>query len=229
MRIGGWQKVSLIDFPGKISTIVFTTGCVFRCGFCYNPKLVVPPLAPAIDEREIFAYLEKRRGQIQGVVITGGEPTVHADLPAFIERVRNLGYTVKLDSCGYLPERLETIFNAKLVDYVAMDIKAPLPKYSELVGITIEPARIERSIELIKRSGIPYEFRTTIVREFHSPQDIVDMASLIRGADQYFLQRFQPGHELVNQEFRGKTAYHESELRKIAERCQAFVTRCEVR
>lgn len=229
MNIGGWQKLSLVDFPGKIATIVFTNGCVFRCGFCYNPDLVVGPFPAPTPEEKFFAFLEKRKGKLEGVVITGGEPTIQTDLIPFMERIKKLGFAVKLDTCGYLPDRVKAALASGFVDYVAMDIKAPLEKYSMVTNIPVQPERITESIALIMGSGIPYEFRSTLVAGVHEPDDIVTMARLIKGADKYYLQRFRATEKLIDPDFKEKIAPPESLLDDALKQCLEYVKHCEIR
>lgn len=229
MNIGGWQKLSLVDFPGKIATIVFTSGCVFRCGFCYNPDLVVGPFPAKTPEDEFFAFLDKRKGKLEGVVITGGEPTMHGDLIPFMQKIKEKGFAVKLDTCGYLPDRVKAALESGFVDYVAMDIKAPLEKYSLVTNIPVETDRIKESIALIMGSGIPYEFRSTLVAGIHEPDDIVSMAQLIKGADKYYLQRFHATEKLIDQKFKEKMAPAESVLADAIEECKKYVKYCEIR
>lgn len=229
MVIGGWQKISLVDFPGKIATIVFTSGCVFRCGFCYNPDLVIGPFPAATKEDEFFAFLDKRKGKLEGVVITGGEPTMHNDLIPFMGKIKEKGFAVKLDTCGYLPDRVKAALESGFVDYVAMDIKAPLEKYSLVTGIPVEADRIKESIAFIINSGIPYEFRSTLVAGVHEPEDIIEMARLIEGADKYYLQRFLVTEKLINPKFKEKTAPTESILNDALKECRKYVKHCEVR
>lgn len=229
MNIGGWQKLSLVDFPGKIATIVFTNGCVFRCGFCYNPDLVIGPFPATTPEDEFFAFLEKRKGKLEGVVITGGEPTIQEDLIPFMGKIKKLGFVVKLDTCGYLPDRVKSALESGFVDYVAMDIKAPLEKYSMITNIQVQTDRIKESITLIMESGIPYEFRSTLVAGIHELDDIVKMAQLIEGADKYYLQRFRATEKLINPEFKEKTAPPESLLDDVLNECRKYVKHCEIR
>jgi pyruvate formate lyase activating enzyme len=229
MRIGGFQKTTLTDFPGKIASIVFTIGCPFRCGFCHNPELVLPPFAQAIEQSEIFSYLKRRIGLLQGVVITGGEPTVHSDLLAFIQEIKALGFAVKLDTCGYLPERLEPILCSGFIDYVAMDIKAPFLKYSRVVGVEVEEEKIQRSINLILHSGISHEFRSTIVKGIHSSEDIIEMARMIQGADAYYLPKFRQSQKLVDSKFFLRQALSDSILTQLREQCLSYVKKCDVR
>lgn len=229
MRIGGFQKTTLTDFPGKIAAIVFTSGCPFRCGFCHNPELVVPPFAQAIDEGEIFSFLKSRAGLLEGVVITGGEPTIHSDLLRFIQNIRALGFAIKLDTCGYLPQMLEPILCSGYIDYVAMDIKAPFGKYSSVVGVAVDEEKIKRSIKLILNSGISHEFRSTIVSDIHTGADIIEMARMIQGADAYYLQRFRQSQKLVDPKFSLRQALPDSILMQLREQCLAYVKNCGVR
>ena len=179
MKIGGFQKVSLIDYPGRISAVVFTRGCNFRCPFCHNPELVDPErFTDLIPEPEILSFLEKRRGRLDAVVITGGEPTLQPELLPFVIHLRAMGYRIKLDTNGALPEVIEEMLGRRLLDYIAMDIKAPLGKYGEATGVKADGRRITRSISLIMGSGIEYEFRTTAVRSFLAPPDFEEIGRL---------------------------------------------------
>ncbi len=193
MRLGGWQKISLIDYPGKISSVLFTTGCNFKCSYCHNPELVQAEQFPdSIAAEEIFTFLEKRRGQLDAVVITGGEPTLHQDLPQFIERIKLLGYLVKLDSNGTNPAMLDALIQNKSLDYIAMDIKAPLDKYESIVRMPVDIEAIKKSIALLKKSSVDYEFRTTVIKTQLTPEDFGDIAELIHGARLYAFQKFIP-------------------------------------
>lgn len=191
MRIGGFQKFSLIDFPGKLSAIVFTQGCNFRCPYCHNPELVdSSKFGEIIPEDEIFSFLTTRIGKLDAVSITGGEPTLHSDLPAFIERIKNMEFLVKLDTNGTNPDLVKYLIDGNLVDYLAMDIKAPLNKYSEVTRVEIDIDKIARSIELIKNSGVDYEFRSTLVKGLLSYVEVVNIAKMIGKAKRFFLQNF---------------------------------------
>lgn len=229
MTFGGWQKISLLDYPGKIASVLFTNGCVFRCSFCYNPGLVEPPFTTAIKEDTILKYLAERTKILEGVAITGGEPTIHADLPEFLKKVKALGYPVKLDTCGYLPHILERLIGEKLIDYIAMDIKAPLAQYSVITRIPVNMDFISKSINIIMSSGIPYEFRSTLVEGIHGAEDIVEMARLIAGADRYYLQPFRASAQLLNPDFLSKRAPSRDQLESMAAACRQFVKRCEIR
>jgi len=191
MKIGYLQKSSFIDYPGKISAIIFTQGCNFRCGYCHNPELVDPGLfSEQIDLDDIIAFLEKRKGKIDAVVITGGEPTIHKDLPIFTKRIKDMGYLVKVDTNGTNPDILEDVISHGSVDYIAMDLKAPIEKYEYVVKVKVDRDAIASSVSMIMNSGVDYEFRTTLVRGLLVPDDILKIGDMIRGARQYVLQNF---------------------------------------
>lgn len=199
MHIGGFQRFSLIEYPTKISAIVFTQGCNFRCPYCHNPELVDPRFfEQPIAEEAVFSFLEKRKGKIDAISITGGEPTLQEDLTEFIRRIKSMGYLVKLDTNGSNPEVLEQIIGEGLVDYIAMDIKAPLSRYREVVEREIDGEIIRKSIDIIASSGVSYEFRTTLVKPLLSKQDILDIGKTIKGIRNYILQRFVPSKTLAN-------------------------------
>jgi len=229
MIIGGFQKFSLIDYPGKICAIVFTQGCNFRCPYCHNPELVDPKLfLPPIPEEEIFSFLEKRRGKLDAVEITGGEPTLHSDLLEFIGKIKNMGFLVKLDSNGTNPDVIEKAIRNKLVDYLAMDVKAPLDKYRETTGVDVDVDKIKRNIELIMNSGVDYEFRTTIVKSLLSREDILKIGELIKGAKLYILQKFVPSKTL-NPKFLDEDTYTDEEFEQLKIKMEKYVDRCIVR
>jgi pyruvate formate lyase activating enzyme len=196
MIIGGFLKQSLIDFPGKIASVIFTSGCNFRCFYCHNPELVLPELIQEdqiINENEIFAYLEKNKQLLDAVVITGGEPTIQPDLVQFILKVKDLGLLVKLDTNGTNPIVVKELLKNDLVDYIAMDIKSSLDqiKYSEIVGnqfTILQLESIKQTIQIIKESKIGFEFRTTLVKPYHTIKEIQDMATALSG--DYYLQEY---------------------------------------
>ena len=228
MIIGGFQKFSLIDYPGKISCIVFTQGCNFRCPYCHNPELI--PFTPLvkIKEETILSFLEKRKGKIDAVVITGGEPTMQQDLLKFIQKIKERGYLIKLDTNGSNPEMLEIIINHSLVDYIAMDIKAPLEKYKEVIHSVISPEKIKRSIRMIMNSEIRYEFRTTVVKSQLSKEDIINIGKLVEGAELYILQKFIPSKTL-DPNFSNEKTYSDGELSSLKRKLEKFVCRCLIR
>lgn len=191
MRIGGLQKFSMIDFPGKLAAVIFTQGCNFRCPYCHNPELVDPEhFDKPLDELDILAFLNRRIGKLDGVVITGGEPTLHPDLPLLITKIRSMGFAIKLDTNGSNPALLKDMLQDGLIDYCAMDIKAPAKSYKKVTRSDVDIALIKESIKLIKQSGVEYEFRSTLVGELLSPEEILEMGSLIGRAKRLFLQKF---------------------------------------
>lgn len=191
MRIGGFQKLTLVDFPGVVAATIFTQGCNFRCGYCHNPELVLPQCyQEPLPQQEVLDYLSHHRGKLQGVVITGGEPTVQTGLSDFIKRIKVMGFAVKLDTNGSHPEVLSSLIELKLLDYIAMDVKSSLALYDRVTGISCDTAKIKESINLIIKSGVPYQFRTTLVKEFCSDKDLDDIQILIKEANHYVLQPF---------------------------------------
>ena len=190
MRLGGLQKLTLLDFPGHVACTVFTPGCNFRCPFCHNTPLVTGTDDPDYPIEEFFRFLEKRQGILDGVAITGGEPLLHADIANFIRRIRRLGFAIKLDTNGAFPERLKALIDEGLVDYVAMDIKNSPEKYEKTAGASgILPA-VQKSAALLMEHRVPYEFRTTLVDELHEPEDFEKIGKWIEGTKQYYIQSF---------------------------------------
>ncbi len=199
MRFHGFQKMTLLDFPGKVACTLFTGGCNYRCPFCHNALLVTQiEDAGAYTDDEILTFLNKRIGLLDGVAITGGEPLLQPDLPEFIRRVKALGYAVKLDTNGSFPDRLQALLEEKLIDYVAMDIKNSKEKYAQTIGLAeYDTSAVEQSVEILKSSGIDYEFRTTVVGEYHTGADIGAIGEWIAGAPHYFLQGFTDSGNLI--------------------------------
>jgi len=229
MIVGGLQKFSLIDYPGKTSAILFALGCNFRCKYCHNPELVIPEkYADEIPLSQIYDFLESRRGKLDAVSITGGEPTLHADLPEIIEKIKTMGFLIKLDSNGTSPEVLKNLLDKKLVDYMAMDIKAPLEDYSKIVGHEVSIDKLKKSIALIMNSGISYEFRTTIVKSLTSKDDLRKIAKTIKGAENYYLQKFIPT-KACDQSIMGEVSYSDEEFQKLSQELKTFVKNCGVR
>lgn len=190
------QKMTLIDFPGHIAATVFLRGCPFRCFYCHNPELVLPEqYVPEILYRSVIDFLHKRVGMLDGICITGGEPTMWPGLESFIKTVRGMGYAIKLDTNGYFPDIVASLLEQKLIDYVAMDIKAPLNRYDDIIGVTIDTTRIARSIELLQAAYVAgiladYEFRTTLVKPLLSVDDATGIRDLVRDTPHYYLQNF---------------------------------------
>ena len=196
MRLGGLQKMTLLDFPGRVACTLFTSGCNFRCPFCHNTPLVTGG-APAYSEEALFDFLKKRRGLLDGVAITGGEPLLHPDLPQLIERIRALGYLVKLDTNGSFPGRLRSLLDAGLVDYVAMDVKNRREKYELTAGCAGILPRVEESVRLLTEGKTDYEFRTTLVDELHEPEDFAAIGRWLAGAKRYFIQSFEDSGDIL--------------------------------
>jgi pyruvate formate lyase activating enzyme len=193
MVIGGFQKFTLADFPGKIAAIVFTRGCGLRCPYCHNPELVDPArYAPPIPVEEVLDFLAQRRGRLSGVVVTGGEPTLHADLPSFLTEVRRLGFATKLDTNGTNPDMLAALIGQGLLDYVAMDVKAPCAAYERVTRAAVRGEDIRRSIELIVGSGVANEFRTTWLPSLMSIEELGEIAGMVKGCALFVLQAFRP-------------------------------------
>lgn len=199
MIIHGIQKMTLVDFPGKVGTILFTGSCNFRCPFCQNAALVLhPDSEPAIPDDEIFSYLRKRKGMIDGVVITGGEPTLQRDLLEYMRRIKDLGYAVKLDTNGYRPDVMRKAVEEGLADYIAMDIKNSIGKYGLTAGIAnFDISPILESISYLAEDNIPYEFRTTVVHELHSEEDFHEIGKMCSSCHSYFLQTFSDKGDII--------------------------------
>ncbi len=229
MRLGALQKTSLIDYPGKVTAILFTTGCNFRCGYCHNPELVDPDkFPPQLPEEEILSFLKKRKGQLEAVTITGGEPTLHDDLPRFMKKIKSLGYFIKLDTNGTRPDMVKLIIQDKLADYIAMDIKAPLNKYSKIANTKISTDKIQKSISLLLQSAIDYEFRTTIVQSQLTKQDLLAIGQTIQGARLFVMQKFIPT-KANDQRFLNETTYDDQELQSWQNELMAYVKNCQIR
>jgi len=192
MKIGGLIKFTLIDFPGRPAAVVFTQGCNFRCRYCHNPELVYPHMfAEPVAKEEIYSFLKRRQGTLEGVVVSGGEPTLHEDLPAFMADLKTMGYATKLDTNGTRPDMLRQLLDAKLLDYIAMDIKAPLEKYSLITGVDFNPEILRQSMDLIRQSGLEYEFRTTYDKEVLTDADISTITQRLNGKN-YRVQECLP-------------------------------------
>ena len=199
MRLGGIQKLTLLDYPGTVACTVFTLGCNMRCPFCHNGELVLcPDSEPGIPEEDFFAFLESRKNRLEGVAITGGEPTVNADLVDFIRKIKERDLLVKLDSNGTRPDILKELIDSFLVDYIAMDIKSSKEGYPKACGLkSMDLSIIEESVNLLMNSGIEYEFRTTVMKELHSEKEFRAIAEWIKGCSAYYLQSYRPAETLL--------------------------------
>lgn len=217
MILGGFEKFTMVDYPGKLATTVFTVGCSFRCPFCHNPEFVERgawSMEYGAMEENFFRFLEDRKGKLEAVCITGGEPTIQSDIIPFIEKIKKMGFLVKLDSNGTRPDVLRKIIDRKIVDYIAMDIKNIPEKYRETVGVDVDMERVKLSVNLIKNSGIDYEFRTTVVPGFHNEKDFEEIAEWIDGARAYFLQEFRD-FKVLDSRIKEKTQGKKVDLEKI--------------
>jgi len=233
MLLGGLQKLTLIDYPGKVAATVFTVGCNFRCPFCHNPELVFPNFGGttgSILEKEFFDFLKKRQGKLDGICITGGEPTIQKDILEFMEKIKRLGFLVKLDSNGTRPDILKQAFDNNLVDFVAMDIKNCLDKYNQTNGTETDLERIKLSVELIRNSGKDYEFRTTVVPSLHIDKDFDKIGMWLKNSENYVLQKFRDEGKLLDEKFGQKIKNKkELDLKKIKKRMEKYFKKVVIR
>jgi len=232
IQIGGLQKLTLIDFPGRLAATVFLTGCNFRCPFCYSSELVLPEKIknqPKISEKDLFKFLKERKSLLEGVVLCGGEPTIYQDLAKFCQKIKKLGYLVKLDTNGSNPKILKKLIVENLLDYVAMDVKLPKERYQEVIfaeGIKIKD--IEESIKILKEGKIDYEFRTTVVPTIHQKEDILKIVQWIKPAQKYFLQNFRP-EKTIDPKFEKIKPYPQEYLLEIQKAISPFFEVCQIR
>ncbi|MBW2993373.1 anaerobic ribonucleoside-triphosphate reductase activating protein [Candidatus Woesearchaeota archaeon] len=218
MNIRGLQKTSLIDYSPNSVSVVFTGGCNFRCPFCHNPDLVLRhEEIPRIEKQEIFRFVSEKKQWIDGVCITGGEPCMQKELPEFCSALKELGLLVKVDTNGTFPEVLKYLIENKLVDYIAMDIKSPLEDYDKAAGVKADKEKIKKSIELIRNSGLDYEFRTTIVPGLIGKKEIFRIAKMLNSSKRFCIQQFQGNVKLISEEFEKLEPCKESELNEMAD------------
>jgi pyruvate formate lyase activating enzyme len=225
MKFAGIQKTTLIDYPGKVACTLFTYGCGFRCPFCHNPELVIEKPHGLFSEDRVWKFLEGRVGKLDGVAITGGEPLIHDDLINFVERVKNLGFLVKLDTTGYYPDKVKPLL--PLVDYWAMDIKNCPEKYSLTSGVDVDVSRIRESIKLIMDKGKDYQFRTTFVPGLHDESCVKNIGKLIQGAKLYVIQNFSGG-KTIDPEYSSKTGFSTDQLEKFKELIKKYVDEVKI-
>lgn len=218
MLIKGLQKTTLLDYPSKVAATIFTGGCNFRCPFCHNASLVTRQDAEAISEEEVLSFLSKRSGILDGICITGGEPLLQKDLAEFCKKVRERGLLIKMDTNGSRPKELKALIDEGLVDYIAMDVKNSKELYAKTCGVSDFPAEVEESINIIMNAGIPYEFRTTVVKELHSRKSIEDLTMWIRGAEKYYLQSFIDSGDTIGQGYSAHCAEEMTALLEIAKK-----------
>jgi len=228
MNIGGLQKTTLLDYPDAISAIIWTVGCNFRCPFCYNKDIVLGNVEN-IPEEDILSFLEKRKGLLEGLVISGGEPLMQKDIVPFAEKVKKLGYLIKIDTNGMYPEKLKELINKKLVDYISMDIKAPKKKYDELSGIKTDIKKIEKSIDIIRNLAHDYEFKTTFAPSLLTKEDILSIAKWLEGSKKYYLQQFKGDVPLISSDLENIAPYSKDDLFDTLEKIKPYFKICEVR
>ncbi len=216
MRIGGFQRFSLIDYPGKMAATVFMQGCNFRCGYCHNPQLVCPEqFQVPVEEAVVLEFLQSRQGKLQGVVVTGGEPTIQKGLLDFLVKLKSMKYAIKLDTNGSHPEILASIIELGLADFIAMDIKTSLKNYEQAIGLKPDITRIQASIDLIIKSGLRHQFRTTLVRTNCSEDDLKDIQKLIGDSRNYVLQSFVPLSTIIDRKLLTQKQYTQEEIRNF--------------
>jgi pyruvate formate lyase activating enzyme len=228
MKIGGFQKLSLLDYPDKLSAIIWTIGCDFRCPFCYNKQIVFGEVNE-IPEKEIFDYLKKRKKFLEGIVMTGGEPLLQTDLKDFIAKVKQIGYLIKIDTNGTNPKLLEGLIQEKLVDYVSMDVKAPKEKYEELAGVKVDLNKIEESIEIIKQYAPDYEFRTTLIPTLLEKEDILEIARWLKNSKRFYLQQFEQKAPLISSSMERVEPYPKEYLLETLELIKPYFKESGVR
>ncbi len=227
MIIKGIQKTTLLDFPTKVACTLFTGGCNFRCPFCHNASLVLDnSIEGIIGTNSVFDFLKKRRGVLDGVCITGGEPLIQRDIADFIREVRSMGYAVKLDTNGSFPDRLLSLINEGLIDYVAMDIKNSPEKYPITAGVENFTERVMQSVEILLSGVVDYEFRTTVVRELHTANDLDIIGKWIKGAPRYYLQSFTDSGDLISD---GLSGYSATEMKALLEVVKHHIPTAELR
>jgi len=236
MEIGGLQKLTLIDFPGRIACTVFLRNCNYRCPFCYNPDLVLPEVIKEhlpIPEKDFFQFLKEKKGWLEGVCIGGGEPTLNQDLPGFCKTIKKSGYQIKIDTNGSNPEMLKNLIDKKLVDYIAMDIKAPKEKYPKVVGFKdcskyYLLSKIEDSVNILKENKVDYEFRTTVVPKLLTKNDVLKIVHWLKPAKKYVLQNFR-AEKTIDSKFEKIKPYSEEFLFSLRETISPFFDICQVR
>lgn len=227
MKIGGLMKMTLLDFPGRIACTVFLEGCNFRCPFCHNSMIVDCSSSDKMSEEEFFTFLTKRKGLIDGVCVTGGEPLLNDEIFDFLKKIKDMGYEIKLDTNGSFPERLKKIVSEGLCDYVAMDIKNSPDKYPVTSGNpNISFDKVKESIEFLKNSHIPHEFRTTVVKDFHTGEDMAEIAKIIGADEKYFVQPFRDGETVIE---RGLSEFQSDEIKVLVESARAYAPKTEAR
>jgi pyruvate formate lyase activating enzyme len=223
--IKGLQKTCLVDFEPYMAATVFLGGCNFRCGFCHNPDLVISTKeTDDLNEQEFFDFLDERKKWLDGVCITGGEPCLYEDIPIFINKIKEKGLLVKLDTNGSNPQLIEKLLRLKLLDYIAMDIKTKFENYDEVCNVKVDIEKIKQSIQIIKDSKIDYEFRTTVIPNFITKEDIIEIAKQIKGAKKYTIQNFSNKNNMINNDFKTNSQYKKEELDDMKKGISKLIT-----
>ncbi|HNZ64975.1 MAG TPA: anaerobic ribonucleoside-triphosphate reductase activating protein [Smithella sp.] len=229
MKIGGLQRISLIDYPGYICAIIFSQGCNFKCPYCHNPELVDRDMfRTAINENDVIEFLESRKGKLDAVTLCGGEPTMQSDVISFIKKIKKMGFAVKLDTNGSLPQVIKALLDEQLIDYVAMDVKAPLDKYKDIVKTPVNQDSIRESIQFILKAKIPHEFRTTLVQSQLDEDDILQIGKMINGASHYVLQNFIPTKTL-DKKFTREKSFPDEKLQQIKNQLEQQIPTVTIR
>lgn len=229
MNIRGLYKTSLIDYPGKISSVVFAGGCNLRCGYCHNPDIVLGNADPDISENYFFEFLAGRKKLIDGVTITGGEPSLHPDLPEFLKKIKDMGFLVKLDTNGFFPGAVEAVLEKGLVDYIALDVKSSPAKYSSVTGKELPFSTVLETINILKKSGVDFELRTTCIPELVTLDDIGEIGKAIGRVKKYFLQQFVNTNSLLDPALEKVFPYPVAYLEAMQKRCLEFAEICSIR
>jgi pyruvate formate lyase activating enzyme len=230
LRVSGLERSSLLDYPGKISAIIFTHGCNLRCPYCHNPELVIEGFNKdgSFSEKDILSFLESRKGKLDALVITGGDPLVQSNLLPFIKKVKEMGFLIKLDTNGTFPDRLKDFIKTGLIDYIAMDVKYPNVEYVNNSMIPEIAKKIERSIKIIMDSGLDYEFRTTYVKPLHSLESAEGIGQMIKGAKNYYIQNFRPG-KTIDPTLTKENSFTTKELEQIKKIIKKYVEDVQIR
>ena len=229
LEIKGLQKTSLIDYPPYTSCVVFLAGCDFRCPFCQNPDLILnPEKLETVKQEDFLEFLKKRKKWLDAGCISGGEPTLYEDLPEFIKKIKDLGYKVKIDTNGNNPNAIEELINKKLIDYVAMDIKAPLDKYSKAANAKVDIENIKESVSIIKNSGVDYEFRMTSIPTLHDKDDFEKIGQWLKGAKAFFLQQFR-NKICLDKSFEKITPFSKDDLKEFKGILDKYIAKVEIR
>ncbi len=228
--IKGLQKTTLIDYPDKVACTIFLPRCNFRCGFCYNKDLVLDyDSLPTLSEEDVLHFLEKKKKWLDAVVFTGGEPLLHKELPSFIKKIKEIGFLVKIDTNGTNSKMLKELIDNKLVDYVAMDIKAPLEKYDKIVGVKVDKEKIQESVNILKNGCIDSELRLTCVPTLHTKEDIEKIGKWLKGNKKMFIQQFQPKEKMIDKSLLNVKPFSKEELLGFKKMLSKYIGRVEIR